>query len=332
MTSYVRYMALLLMAIFSGCLEEAEVTPPDAEEEWINFTTSDGLAGNRINVIISDSKGNLWIGTDGGVSMYDGTTFTNYSESNGLSDNFVSDIVEFEEDVMVFGTDRGLTIRDHGSWGYVTYLNNTEFSVTSMEVDAAGFGWFGTDVFGLLITDGNNNFWQEWDSQCSDCNYINTIYKGNDQKMYFGTGGGVRVLDGTSFNLNGNSFSHLGTSDGLTDNYIQSIFQDSYGTLWVGTYDGLCTQTDNQNFHEKGMYNSAPQNWTYTINQDKDGVLWFSSIGNGLVFFDGAVTRTLPESLNDKRISTISSHKDALGNLWLGTFEGGLWKYTPNRR
>src|SRR4026209_1268265 len=35
------------------------------------------------------------------------------------------------------------------------------------------------------------------------------------------------------------SFSHLNTSNGLSDKYIQSLVIDKKGFLWIGTSDGL---------------------------------------------------------------------------------------------
>lgn len=322
MKPLMRYMTLLLIVVLTGCLEEVEVIDPETLSEWKNYTTSDGLAGNRINAITIDGEGRIWIGTDQGVSVYDGDDFTNYTTSDGLSNNMVNDVVEFDEDVMVFGTDLGLTILDHGQWYWVTNFSGTEFAVLSLGVDADGIGWIGTDVFGLLFIE-NDEFYQIWDDNCYDCNFIQTIYKGPDDTMYFGTSGGLKILSGSSF-------LRYDTNSGLPDNYVQSIYMDSYEKLWVGTYNGLCSRESGLSFDEESLFNSAPQNWAFTINQDKDGKIWFSSIGNGLMYYDGTVVRTLPESLDDERVSTISSFLDPDGNLWFGTFEGGLWRYRPN--
>ena len=40
------------------------------------YTTKDGLAGNSISTVFCDNKGNLWIGADKGVTIYDGKTFS----------------------------------------------------------------------------------------------------------------------------------------------------------------------------------------------------------------------------------------------------------------
>ncbi|MFT5983749.1 MAG: ligand-binding sensor domain-containing protein [Ulvibacter sp.] len=57
-------------------------------ESFTHFTKKDGLCSNNVNSIIEDRKGNIWFTSipsstpedikEGGVSLYDGTTFTNY--------------------------------------------------------------------------------------------------------------------------------------------------------------------------------------------------------------------------------------------------------------
>ncbi len=320
MKQQMRYTILTLMSVFAGCLPEVETIDPSTIVEWENYTSSDGLAGNRINSISSDSKGNLWLGTNNGASNYDGTNFTNYKRTDGLVNNFVTSIVEFEPDVTYFGTDGGLSILDHGSWSSISSIQGIPFGVLSMGIDSDGFIWFGTDVFGLLLTDGESLF-QLWDDKCSECNEVNYIYRDAGNTMWFGTSGGLKALSG-------NSITFYTTSDGLPDNHIQSVYEDNWGTLWVGTFNGLCRRISS-GFEIEGLYNSAGQNWTYTINQDMKRDIWFGSIGNGLIYFNGSSMRTNPESLLDERISTISSFKDKDGALWFGTFEGGLWKYIP---
>src|SRR6478672_6382225 len=49
-----------------------------------NFTTHDGLVQTDITDIKQDKKGNIWIGTNGGLSVYDGKQFTNYDDHDLL--------------------------------------------------------------------------------------------------------------------------------------------------------------------------------------------------------------------------------------------------------
>ena len=62
---------------------------------WSNsFTTENGLPSNHIYEITEDDNGFLWIGTDNGVSRFDGKRFVNYTTKDGLPSNDVIQIVK----------------------------------------------------------------------------------------------------------------------------------------------------------------------------------------------------------------------------------------------
>jgi signal transduction histidine kinase len=72
------------------------------------FTQADGLARDFAIVVRQDSRGFVWIGTDGGVSRFDGTSFRNYGVAEGLPEGAVSDILETSDGELLFATDGGL--------------------------------------------------------------------------------------------------------------------------------------------------------------------------------------------------------------------------------
>ena len=74
-------------------------------ETFRNFTVGDGLPGNYVLAIEEGPYGDLWIGSNGGLSRFDGKTFTNYSEVNGMMGAFVFSIA--------FSTDRSLWMGSH---------------------------------------------------------------------------------------------------------------------------------------------------------------------------------------------------------------------------
>jgi len=51
------------------------------------YNIEQGLAQSQVTGISQDRNDNLWISTLGGISKFDGKTFTNYSETEGLCDN-----------------------------------------------------------------------------------------------------------------------------------------------------------------------------------------------------------------------------------------------------
>lgn len=68
-----------------------------------------------------------------------------------------------------------------------------------------------------------------------------------------------------------------------------------------------------------------PQNSVYTIAQTADGYIWLGTM-DGLVRFDGArfhvFNKSNTDRLNDNHIRSL--HVDIIGNLWIGTMNGGL--------
>jgi hypothetical protein len=53
-------------------------------ERFSTFTRSEGLAGDRVWALAEDGEGRLWLGTDQGLSCWDGRVFANYSAQVGL--------------------------------------------------------------------------------------------------------------------------------------------------------------------------------------------------------------------------------------------------------
>ncbi|MFC0515126.1 histidine kinase [Mucilaginibacter angelicae] len=52
-----------------------------------NYGATDGLLSSRVNYLMQDSKGFIWIATDKGVSRFDGQHFKNFTSADGLESN-----------------------------------------------------------------------------------------------------------------------------------------------------------------------------------------------------------------------------------------------------
>jgi hypothetical protein len=56
------------------------------EYSYTHYDISDGLAGTTVYCITQDADGLIWVGTETGVSRFDGTHFKNYTTADGLPD------------------------------------------------------------------------------------------------------------------------------------------------------------------------------------------------------------------------------------------------------
>jgi ligand-binding sensor domain-containing protein len=74
-----------------------------------NFTVKDGLPGNYILALNQGSDGNLWIGSNKGLTSFDGTLFKTYSKINGLISDYVFSIEFAINNFIWVGGHQGIT-------------------------------------------------------------------------------------------------------------------------------------------------------------------------------------------------------------------------------
>ena len=127
-------------------------------------------------------------------------------------------------------------------------------------------------------------------------------------------------------------FERLTVEDGLSQNAILAIAQDTQGFLWLGTEDGL-NKYDGYQFvvyeHDPNDPTSLADNYVSAIHVDHEGHIWIGT-RSGLDRYDrdaGEFIHYSAESgdssgFQGKWINSI--HEDRLGMLWVGTFEAGL--------
>lgn len=111
-----------------------------------NYNTEHGLALSSVVSSCIDKRGNLWFGTWGGVSRYDGKSFTNYTIAQGLANNHVWSIREDKSGNLWFGTFEGGVSRYDGKSfrSYTTAQglasNNIRGNIIEDKKDTSGSG------------------------------------------------------------------------------------------------------------------------------------------------------------------------------------------------
>lgn len=130
-------------------------------------------------------------------------------------------------------------------------------------------------------------------------------------------------------------FENLTSDNGLSQNTVLSIYQDSRDFLWFGTYDGL-NRYDGYSFKiykiEKDNPRSIKGQTFRSILEDKNGDLWIASIGGGLNRYNRLTDdftnfhhiENNPNSIISDRVRTLFIDKK--NRLWIGT-EIGLCRY-----
>lgn len=170
-------------------------------------------------------------------------------------------------------------------------------------------------------------------------NIVTCILQDNSGFMWFGTqGGGLNRYDGYNFI----SFKHSAeTETSILSNNIFSIYEDSLGTIWVGTYDGLSSfnranETFKNYINDPNDSLSISKGAVKAIVEDKAGYLWIGTYPGGLNKFDTKTGQFIhytnksakPYHISSDLINCIIEDKDE--NIWVGTQGGGLIKIDKN--
>ena len=153
--------------------------------------------------------------------------------------------------------------------------------------------------------------------------------------MWFGTEDGLNRYDGYAVTV----YKHASEDPtSLGSNWIQVLFEDDNGTLWIGMRDGLdqfnpATETFIHYRNNPDDPSSLSDNDITAIFQDQSGLVWIGTSHGGLNQFNqekNNFTRyqhdpSKPNSLSSDSISAI--YEDYVGVLWIGTSDGGLNRF-----
>jgi diguanylate cyclase (GGDEF)-like protein/PAS domain S-box-containing protein len=165
------------------------------------ISIAEGLSQSYVYDIIQDHNGFIWIATQDGLNRYDGKNFVYYrhdsTNSSSIADNFIRKLFIDKQNVLWVGTNKGLS-------RYNESLDNF-------------------DNFYNQISDSNSLKDNEiWD-----------IYQDKSDDIWVSTKEGFHKFD-----IENNNFSRIrirGFDSALKE--IKTIFQDSRGNYWLGTYD-----------------------------------------------------------------------------------------------
>ena len=254
------------------------------------------MARKEIKDMSRDREGNLWFGTGndgGGVSRYDGHTFTTYTTADGLAHNEVWGICQDREGNLWFGTINGASRFDGRTFTNFSTRNGlSDNGVLSVFQDRDGYLWFG-NLTGINRYDPSTGAGDP-DSRFATfsvqdglvSNWVWSIYQDRSGHLWFGTQKGVSRYDGQIF-------QSLTAEDGLIADNAFAFLEDREGNLWVGS--GGVTR-----YHQPAPSPPPVSIHTVVANRRYEGVseLGIPSTVDLVSFEYGAMSfRTRPEAM-----------------------------------
>ncbi|HEX2963434.1 MAG TPA: two-component regulator propeller domain-containing protein, partial [Ignavibacteriales bacterium] len=320
-----------------------------------------GLSQSIVNCIMQDSRGLMYFGTEDGLNIYDGYTFTilrnNPSDTNSLSYNDITALFEDRDKIIWVGTfNAGLNRYDPSSGRITRFPFNPKNSnslsnsnVNDITEDNKGNLWIATDN-GLCMLEKNKTsktpyrfiryYFKEQESRSISSSRVLSLLRDHAGNLWAGTEAGV---DKITFNGINPSFTHVYDGDKApSSGHIRAIYEDSRGDIWFGSENGLVRLKASEiNSISPGLtiYRNNPKdncslsnNDIFALSGDPDGMLWIGTNGGGVdllnplngKFSHFRHDRFDPASLSYNEIRSI--YRNSSGIMWVGTYGSGISK------
>ena len=274
-----------------------------AQNQWQIFNVSNtGIANDRVNCITPRSNGEIWFGTNGGITVYDNGTWANYTPNNSTIYN--ATVTE------IFFDDIGNTWVGFATGGMALFDGNI-FSQINLEKQVAVTPFFGTNDVRAFEKDSSNN-------------------------LYIGTRNGLIIKSGNNY-----SYYKVGNGIYSDQVYSLKYNKDKH-RMWVGTFDGGLLEFDinshsfiNQYFvHNPTDPFIGGWQQVNAITYDTEGDIWIT--GLGVIEYDKNTMAKKSEfssnnGLGDPLVWGIAF--DKTNGLWVGSdcldgvflYSNGTW-------
>lgn len=290
---------LILFLCLNLVYGQSDKKQPKLIKDDLSFYLLDtefGLSSNYIHDIVQDSLGLIWIGTPEGLNRYNGTKFSVYKKSDlrgnrGLTDDFIHQLSIINKGKLVITTDEGLNIYDSRSETFK--ILNAQSGLIGINTSCFEFGTksefiIGVYDRGIQIVDTNNKstvYTYSPDNMSSlSSNKVTCMAKQGDSLLWVGTK--ENGLNKINYKTKKVTRVLLGNNKNASSLQVDELYTGKAGNVWVGSNEGV-----------------------HVITVKGDTLHLKKSLTEG-------------KGLSDNNV--LCFEEDNLGNLWIGTRNGGL--------
>jgi ligand-binding sensor domain-containing protein len=286
-----RFSILLFSILVLASLTRLEAQSKNTSPILYSLTEQNGLSDNVTTCFYQDSRGFMWIGTEDGLNLYDGSAITVFKKSpdhpRAIADNKINEIAEDSQHAIWIATANGLS----------RYDPNTT-SIRSWKLGGV--------------------------TNLRDFNYIKSLIPWKGGQIWLGTAAGLVLFDPIK-----NRFEALPVvvqktgMNNYANNAISKLLLDREDRFWLATYNGLWRFFPADNHFEQYLskHELEPAD-ELIINflEDHEGKLWVSVWNGGVKLFDPDIKSIQDfDAFNHLRnnVSGMAEIRDPKGNYHL---------------
>ncbi|HEX4284534.1 MAG TPA: two-component regulator propeller domain-containing protein [Terracidiphilus sp.] len=285
------------------------------------------LPGTRIQALLGDREGCLWIGTNHGLARVSNGKVQLLAATDVLAGASVLSLLEDREGNLWVGTETdGVQVLRDARFRNIGTREGLSSDLTSTVVeDSAGTIWVGTNGGGLnvvrrgVMQPGTATTYAVRDVLLSDV--ILSLAAGKNGELWVGTADGLNRVRGSAVD----SFT---SAEGLPDDFVRSLLVDIDDSLWIGTRRGLAHWTfenGGQVPTKKEIYtesNGLGSDLVGAMERDSSGNLWIATLAGLSRLKDGKITNyTTNDGLSSNVVTALLPRPK--GALVVGTQDHG---------
>jgi ligand-binding sensor domain-containing protein/two-component sensor histidine kinase len=309
------------------------------------ITTQNGLSHNKVNCILQDKRGFMWMGTDDGLNRYDGRRFVVFRHEPGnkacISGNIISDLVEDNDGVLWIATlDGGFSKYDHrlSPEKQFKQYRNIPGDPNSIPVniindlleDSSGYLWLATGGYSVLRFNKSTEKFEAPDPK-SRRTALDMCLDGKGVLWAGGQGGGILKINTKTLAYESDQ-RYANLYAGMPHATVTALYKDADDHMWFGSWDNVLYRYNSiakaEEVFNQQTSASFPVEEATSFSEDKEGRLWIGGRYGGLTlydkdqnqFFNYRFDASKEGSIADDQVNSIFRCRN--GMFWIATNKG----------
>ena len=321
--------------------------------QWKNFSYTDGISSNYIFDVEKDQNGKIWIGTQNGITVFNGNHINKYGTAHGLPADNIIHIVSLHNTIYVATSSKGLYVKSNDGFVKSDIIQGNEIS--SM-VKLSGNLFVSTNLENILYDGDKVSFM----GRGFPNEKIVDIYSSNE-KSRFASKSSIIKKEKKSFvtipvkfpgsktfiqaYLFDNGVEYFGTNNGLFSkkgkgalkkvnaSNILAIAKHPIGSIYVGTKKGafILDRGKVNNLNPYGEYTEQfISNQIQSIDIISESEVWYSTFGAGLFLQDPQTIQNISakEIFPNGAVYDMAKHED---EIYIAT-ANGLYSFINGKK
>ncbi len=250
------------------------------------FNKDQGITtDNKVNCMVQDKLGRLWIGTSRGLSVYDGEQSYSYLTKQGLSENRIWSLAIDTAGLIWVGTFFGLDVIDPKS-NTISHVNSTGWLANnyghSLLADSNGQVWVGT-VRGIFqINKASKSIYRISKNEGLISSVARNLTMDSEGRIWSGHDIGISIID-----IRNETIFKIGLEEGITSSRVSCIEQKNKSSFYFGSNNG----TYLWDIQESKVYlysqkTGFPDNDIRSIKINHEGIVFIGTRNKGIIVFN----------------------------------------------